>query len=258
MNDGNRTVGGKHWVAKRVGGHLRGRPAAARLSSLGCAGRRREAKGARPETVGLTVASTTGGRRGDGSRGPRAAEADPALGSDNAAYVNFGAALSAAGRRDSGRRCGRSRSRSSAARGRPRVGSRCRMPRRAVEYRQPPLLRESPGDGWPRRHASGAGADGPLRCRPGHRVRLPAPARRRWTGRPPVKDGRALRRHFPVVTLIEAGRFVPIDEHRLGRPAAPPDPCSRRRRRRCGLRRPPGRPTVGITGQPQPLRARTC
>ena len=79
-----------------------GRSAAAVLSSLGCAGRRREAKGARPETVGLSVASTTGRpARRCGSRGPRAAERIRErirpLGRITAADVNFWGACQGAG-----------------------------------------------------------------------------------------------------------------------------------------------------------------
>ena len=90
---------------------------------------------------------------------------------------------------------------------------------RAVEHRRPSLVSRGPRRCPPRRHASGAGAaDVPLRRRTLNRVRLPAPVVavvRQPDGSAAREDGGAPRRH-----PVEAGRFVPIDEHRPRRPAS--------------------------------------
>ena len=92
--------------------------------------------------------------------------------------------------------------------GRPR---RCRMPCR-VEHRQPPLVGEGLGRCPPRvTHQALELLTRRFDVGPVDRVRLPAPAVA-VVGQPdgPAarEDGDAPRRH-----LVEAGRFVPIDEH---------------------------------------------
>ena len=103
----------------------------------------------------------------------------------------------------------------------------------AVEHRQPLLVRQRLGDvRLGVAHQALELLTRRVDVGPVDRVRLPAPAVA-VVGQPDGlaarEDGGAPRRH-----LVEAGRFVPIDDHRPRPPSFPPGPCSRRRRGRCG------------------------
>ena len=90
---------------------------------------------------------------------------------------------------------------------------------RAVEHRQPPLVREGLGDvRFGVTHQALELLTRRFDVGPVNRVRLPAPAVavvRQPDGLATREDGGAPRRH-----PVEAGRFVPIDEHRPRRPAS--------------------------------------